>query len=203
MITPLQPPDDQLAIVLGQRQLVAICCMALVVLGLVATLSYVCGRSITAAQMRQQETLPPQAIVVDPAKPAPSGPATQSASVPSALEARAETLPLQPPTSAPSQPAATQLAAAQPALQPQTPRTAVLGEPTRGLSFWQVGVVDRGVATVFAEYLTRLGLKARLAAGDSPTTHRVLVGPLPDQAETENTRRILQSAGFQYFLRRY
>jgi hypothetical protein len=30
-----------------------------------------------------------------------------------------------------------------------------------------------------------------------------LVGPLADQADTENTRRILQSAGFQYFLRRY
>lgn len=61
--------EEQVAVVLGQRQLIAVCCMFLVVLGLVATLSYVTGRSITAAQMcgdSASMVTPP--IIVDPMK---------------------------------------------------------------------------------------------------------------------------------------
>lgn len=62
-------PEDQLAVVLGQRQLIAICCMFLVVMGLVATLSYVTGRSITAAQMRNaDESMATPPIIVDPTR---------------------------------------------------------------------------------------------------------------------------------------
>lgn len=191
MIKPIESPDDQMAIVLGQRQLVAVCCMALVILGLVATLAYVCGRSITAAQMQAQQaaTLPRGAIVVEAGKPQPS-------TTPSPLEARAEGMPL----------------AGSPAAVPAAATgqsgfgiigTAPMPEPSRGQTFWQVGVVDRGVATVFTEYLTRLGMRVRTAAGEAAGTYRVLVGPLTDVGETENTRRALQAAGFQYFLRRY
>lgn len=63
--------DDQLAIVLGQRQLVAVCCMFLVVIGLVSTLAYVAGRSITAATLARTSDLlapAPGPLVVDPTR---------------------------------------------------------------------------------------------------------------------------------------
>lgn len=61
--------EEQVAVVLGQRQLIAVCVMFLVVLGLVGTLSYVTGRSITAAQMRNaDETHSTPPIIVDPRK---------------------------------------------------------------------------------------------------------------------------------------
>lgn len=182
MITPIKAPEDQMAIVIGHRQLVAICCTALLVLGLVTTLAYLCGRSITAAQMRPAENLPPQAIVVDPTR--------QSGPVPSIMGARAESLPIAPPP------------VTRPVAVPTVP--AAIPKPlVAGRAYWQVGMVDRGVATVFVEYLSKLGLTARVVPGDTSTMSRVLVGPLSDGEQTESTRRTLEKAGFQYFLRRY
>jgi hypothetical protein len=174
-----QSPDDQLAVVLGQRQLIAVCCMSLVVLGLVATMAYVTGRSITAAQMKSLEkTDVPAAIVVDPGKPSESN-------VPAPLEAKAHPLPN------------VLLTQQSPVIQHET------GEPPSGQSFWQVGVVERGVAPVFVEYLMRQGFRARMAPGQSPHGLRILVGPLADQADTEKAKRTLDALGFQSFLKRF
>jgi len=177
-----QSPDDQLAVVLGQRQLIAVCCMFLVVLGLVATMAYVTGRSITAAQMRSLEKSDvPPAIVVDPGKP-------PQTTVPGPMEAKAETLP---PTPTPAP------------IQSPLQAAAEMGEPTAGQSFWQVGLVDRGVAPVFVEYMTRQGFRSRLAAGQSAGGLRVLVGPLTSQADAEKTKRALDAMNIQAFLKKY
>jgi hypothetical protein len=182
-----QSPDDQLAVVLGQRQLIAVCCMFLVVLGLVATMAYVTGRSITAAQMRSLEKSDvPPAIVVDPEKPPQS-------SIPAPMQAKAETLPPNP-ASAP---------VAQQPTQSPLQAAAEMGEPTPGQSFWQVGLVDRGLAPVFVEYMTRQGFRSRLAAGQSAGGLRVLVGPLTSQADAEKTKRALDAMNIQAFLKKY
>jgi cell division septation protein DedD len=117
---------------------------------------------------------------VDPGQPSQSD-------VPALLEAKAHPLPNVLPTQ-------------------QTPRPIVqaeTGEPASGQSFWQVGVVERGVAPVFVEYLTRQGFRARMAPGQSANGLRVLVGPLTDQADTEKAKRTLDGLGFQSFLKRY
>lgn len=194
--------DDQLAIVLGQRQLVAVCCMFLVILGLVATLAYVAGRSITASQMRageRGEVVP--AIMVDPAKQI----------APAALEARAETAPI-PIAPVPAReprvetiPTPTPIV---PMVSPKRAPTVVVtqaaaGEPRPGDSFWQVGVVDRGMADVFVEFMMRLDLPARRAPAGTNGQYRVLVGPVHDSAESDRFRRAIEGAGFQTFLKRY
>ncbi|MBL8173282.1 MAG: hypothetical protein JNK48_01345 [Bryobacterales bacterium] len=168
--------DDQLAVVLGQRQLIAVCCMFLVTMGLVATLAYVSGRSISAAQIAEGPcpSEKAQAMVVEPA----------SNPVPAPLHAQAEPLP---PRQTPIAPAALPVDA----------------PPASGSVFWQVGVVDRGIATVFIEHLTRLGLRARAADVQTPGFLRVLVGPLPTQAAVDDAKRILDKSGFQAFLKKY
>ncbi|MCZ2147532.1 MAG: hypothetical protein LC126_07135 [Bryobacterales bacterium] len=185
-----QTHDDQLAVVLGQRQLIAVCCMFLVVMGLVSTLAYVCGRSITAAQMKAQEKPEPApAIFVDPVRPATA----EQAKAPGPMEAHAETLP----------------ARSTPVIVPQARPAAAAGlaateaEPAQGEAYWQVGVVDRGIAAVFVEYLTKHGFRARTASAQSGNLRRVLVGPVADPADAENTKRNLDAGGFQSFMKRY
>ena len=173
-------PEDQLAIVLGQRQLIAVCGMFLVTMGLVATLAYVSGRSISAAQLADGpcSTEKAKAMVVEPA----------SNPVPPPMHAQAETLPPMPKPVAPAVPA---------------PMAAVDAPPAPGSTYWQVGVVDRGIAGVFVEHLTRMGLRARIADGQTPGFPRVLVGPLPTQAIIDETKARLDRSGFQAFLKKY
>lgn len=174
-------PDDQLAIVLGQRQLIAVCCMFLVVIGLVATLAYVSGRTISAAQMSEAQRTSTNALVVEPA-----------GTVPAAMHAQAEPLPAPTPTPTPA-----------PSAKIVVPPVGVDAPPAPGAVFWQVGVVDRGIAAVFVEYLTRLGLKARTAPAQAPGLQRVLAGPLDGQGEIEEAKRALDQAGLQSFLKKY
>lgn len=194
-MTP-QRPDDQLAIVLGQRQLIAVCCMFLVTMGLVATLAYVSGRTISAAQLvdtqRSSETA--KAMVVEPAAP----------SVPTPMHAHAEELPpqsLAPQTPRPVQPEPA--VHTPPPAPPTAASTGVDGPPLSGSVYWQVGVVDRGIASVFVEHLNRMGLRARTATVQTPGFQRVLVGPLLTQGSIEETKQMLDKAGFQAFLKKY
>ncbi|MBI3681530.1 MAG: hypothetical protein HY235_14190 [Acidobacteria bacterium] len=176
--------DDQLAIVLGQRQLIAVCTMCLVVMGLVATLAYVCGRSITAAQFESSRPAA-AAIMVDPTRSASSpSRAPAQPKPPAAMEAKAQTI-----------------VAPKPVVAVNTPEPQA--DPPRGQTFWQVGLLDRGIAAVFVEYLQRLGLKARTASGTGPNLQRVLVGPLEDADEIEKAHKTLEATGFQSFIRRY
>lgn len=182
-----QSPDDQLAIVLGQRQLIAVCCMFLAVMSLVGTLAYVCGRSITAAQMRaEMKQEPVTAIVVDPVR-------SSAESIPGVMVAQAQNVIIPTPKPAPV------LDAPKPTKAPPVNDV----EPKRGQSFYQVGMVDRGMASVIAEMLTKQGLEVQISSGDKPTERRVLVGPLMTQAETDRSKRVLDQDGFQAFLRRY
>ncbi len=191
-MTP-QRPDDQLAIVLGQRQLIAVCCMFLVTMGLVATLAYVSGRTISAAQLadaqRSSETA--KAMVVEPA----------AASVPTPMHAHAEELP--PQSMTPQTPRPEPAVHAPPPMQPAPVSTGVDAPPLPGSVYWQVGVVDRGIASVFVEHLNRMGLRARTATVQTPGFQRVLVGPLLTQTSIEETKQILDKAGFQAFLKKY
>lgn len=174
--------DDQLAVVLGQRQLIAVCCMFLVTMGLVATLAYVSGRSISAAQVAEGPcpSDKAKAMVVEPA----------STPMPPAMHAQAEPLP---PPNIPIAPAKT----------PAVARTGVDAPPAPGSTYWQVGVVDRGIAGVFVEHLTRMGLRAQSAGVQTPGFLRVLVGPLSTQSSIDETKRLLDESGFQAFLKKY
>ncbi len=208
--------DDQLAIVLGQRQLMAVCCMFLVVIGLVSTLSYVAGRSITAAQFRGSERAEtPAPIIVDPTRQQ----SQVGQTVPSPVKATAQTIPPVEVTPAPAaevmpakpspfeKAAAAVSASAALAEEESAPLPAAdpgpLTDPPAGQSFYQVGSVERPMATVFASYLTEQGFRIRLAPGTTAATVRVLAGPLADAGDAEKTRVALQAAGFQHFLKKY
>lgn len=212
--------DDQLAIVLGQRQLVAVCCMFLVVIGLVSTLSYVAGRSITAAQARSAELPSPAApLIVDPTRKQSTVGTTVStvAATAQPVEAHgtpepvAKPSPFSDPTPVPvaaaaaveAEPAAVPVAQAAAPAPSSSGVAPAISEPSAGQSFYQVGSIEPAMAAVFSSYLTQQGFRVRLAPGANGSVVRVLVGPLASERETETTRVALEAAGFEHFLKKY
>lgn len=74
--------------------------------------------------------------------------------------------------------------------------------PVPGATYFQLMSVEPGVAEVFAEGLHSEGFDAIAAAGASPAVHRVLVGPLNKNTESDIRAR-LEARGFHPFQRRY
>ena len=218
------PIDDQLAIVLGQRQLTAVCCMFLTVLGLVATLAYVAGRTITAAQFQARNDVPAEVshpMVVDPPRAldirAQAQPEPEPAPVPvsQALVGAAGARPIPsvgiPPRDSGPAPISIGSAVAapvvitppKPAVQAAAPPMASTGEPTHGQVFWQIGLVDPDTARQMLDRAIGLGLAARVASGNSPQSRRVLVGPLVSRDEIARVKQTLDSEQLQAFLKIY
>ena len=228
--------EDQLAIVLGQRQLMAVCCMFLTVLGLVATLAYVAGRTITAAQFQSSESDRAETghpMVVDPPRAlearAESLPERSTQAIPPAVPMTVAASPLPalvipasrnttPPAATASTPASSPVPVPAPApavSRPAPPAVAPApvaapvavasrsDEPARGQSFWQVGLVDPGTAQAMVSRVAGMGLPARIAAGTSAQSRRVLVGPLGSQAETAAAKQALDARQMQAFLKIY
>jgi cell division septation protein DedD len=209
-LTELTGPQHQTApgdsrATLGNRQLAAVLFMGLLLVSLIASLSYLVGRlsgpaDAVKAQTQARKGMQEQVIVVDPivgnqhAKPSPPSPIK----VP----------PPQPVTVSPPSPKpqpAPPVAAAKPATPP-IPHPAFASATPPGLagsSFFQVAAVDRGMAEVSVEFLRKKDLPALLGDIASPGVYRVLVGPLNTIEETNRVKASLENAGFHPFLRKY
>ena len=190
----------------GQRQLAALGFVVFLLLGFVATMSYLAGRvarnpqlpaqvvASAATPVRPRSAAPlPVPVVVKPAveqlilvetASVPVVPAPVITAKPSALE----TLPA--PAPAPVKASAAQL-------------TPVPTELLKGNTYWQVAAIDRGMAEVSCEFLIRKGLPALLGDSPSPGIVRVLVGPIHTQDETARHKVVLEESGFHPFIKKY
>ncbi len=165
-------------VLLGNKQLLSIFFIVVILLGVFFTMGYILGRSSSgtgdsAAQARREA---PSAGGAQQREPAALGyaPAKQP-------EPPTETTP----------PPAEQAATAAPAAQPPASL-----EPQPGETYLQVMAVNKPVAEVVADVLKRKGFRSLVAAGPSESLFRVLVGPLADADAVAKTRVELIEAGF-------
>ena len=217
-MTPSMTESDPLTgkpaveLALGQRQIAAIGFVAVLLLGCVATMAYVAGRTIgpgggapaavaktiPAVQVPSRTAAATAPIAVKPASSgkveqlimveAAAAPATTQPSIMSARAAEPPPLVQQP------------AAAAKPATPELKPLTATL---LAGNTFWQVAAIDLGMAQVTCELLTRKGLPAVLGDSPSPGIYRVLVGPVHTPEESTRHKAVLDEAGFHPFIKKY
>ena len=162
------------ALMLSPRQLIAVCSMSLSVVWLIAALAYVAGHAKTAELPANLGMARVEPMVIDPV--------LWTGSVNAAGPG---------PKVHVSRPAA--VTSAEP----------VTVEPLKGQRFWQVRVVDRTVASVYVEFLNRLGLQSQAASSTDPSKLRILVGPLNDDAEKEALRKAIEQAGLPTYLRKF
>lgn len=202
---------------LGNRQLVSVFFVVVILLGAFFMMGYVVGRggSTTSVNADGSVKTPP------PAKSAPPERATTSDAgqpdtnqAPSQEQTAAEVkkpspIPSEGPTRAePVREELSKAIAAKPE-NPEPEKTKPVddkpsaSEPRRGQKFLQVAATSRADAEIVAETLAKRGFKTTLAPVPDSKWMRVLVGPLKDAADLADTRARLEAASMKPIVREY
>lgn len=197
--------EGEFELVLGNKQLLSIFFIVVVLLGVFFTMGYVVGRN-TAGQ-EQMAAAPGQPLVVDP-----GGAGTQPPVAPPPEPAQAKTEPLPPPRTQPAPAVPTEslapppVAPAKPAAPPPSvppPSPGGLSEPAAGTSWLQVAATSLPEGEVLRDVLSKRGFTVHLAPVPGQELIRVLVGPVNTPDTLAQTRSKLQEAGFKPFARKY
>lgn len=209
--------EGEFELVLGNRQLISVFLIVVVLLGVFFSMGYIVGRNSSTATDTARTEKP---------KPDPDADSSDNSDTPpAAADSTPQSAPQPAPQSAPqstppqtTKPAQTQPPAPliakpkpepvhaketkpkpSPSPAPAAPpvHAAASGEPSSG-QYWQVVATARPDAEIIAEALGKKGFHAILApTPNKDGIFRVLVGPLPDAATQAQTRTGLESAGFK------
>ena len=181
---------QEFELVLGNKQLLSVFFIVVILLGVFFTMGYVVGRNsapITAAQQAQTQTQvyerqsAPSAVPAAERRPAPTAPVVNEPA----------------PVAAPAK--------AEPAAQKpiELPPVVTVTQPQVGRTYLQVLAVAKPEAEVLAEVLTKKGFRALVAPGPNDRVFRVLVGPAKDPDDASKLKTDLEGAGFKPFVKKY
>ena len=196
--------DGEFELILGNRQLLSVFFIVVVLLGVFFTMGYIVGRNSAPfveadAAARKAENKSPEnkpIIVESPTRESAAPPAQASAApAETAPQAPPSTEKKQAPESAPALPAES-AKEAQPAPPKSAPEPSAVEPPASGQTYLQLAATTQREAEIMVDVLRKKGFKARTAeVPEKAGTYRVLVGPIEEGA-TNKTRADLQAAGF-------
>jgi cytoskeletal protein RodZ len=211
--------DGEFELVLGNKQLLSVFFIVVVLLGVFFAMGYIAGRNsapgasdtakrgddgkpIAMDSSQRTSPMPESAQASHPtqAKGADADTSTQpvaASQTPPQEQTPAETAP---PAAAPPPPKLTPPKQAPPS---ETGDAARVADPIAGAAYLQVVATARPEAEVIAGTLSKRGYKTQLAAAPTAGTFRVLVGPLTDASEIASTKAALEKAGFKPIVRRF
>jgi cell division septation protein DedD len=205
--------EGEFELVLGNKQLITVFAIVVVLLGVFFSMGYVVGRNSSLAGTETARNEKPKP---DSADSSNSDTPPDEATTPPGLDSTASadqaqtsqsappesTKPAQSPAPAPSKPEPARPKEVKPKPSPAPAPTAPVhanaaGEPAGG-QYWQVVATARPDAEIIAEALGKKGFHVVLApTPNKDGVFRVLVGPLPDAPTQASTRTGLESAGFK------
>jgi cell division protein FtsN len=182
--------DGEFELVLGNRQLVSVFLIIVVLLGVFFSMGYIVGRNSAPvlASEASRNTAASKPIVVEHPRMAENGAAGEEQ--PAAIQS-AKPSPAPPPAQHAPAPAPTK---EEKAAEP--PRTGVTAEPAAG-EYWQVVATTRPDAEIISEALAKKGFRSLVAPAPKDGLFRVLVGPQKDNAAMAQARTELEAAGFK------
>ncbi len=212
--------DGEFELVLGNRQLLSVFFIVVVLLGVFFVMGYILGKNATpapamdiASARKASDAGPPVApLVVDrtvekpspapeprlpePKLPEPKLPETKTVERKVAVEPPAKVEPKKEIAKATPPPAPTPV--------PVTPPSGAgkAGDPPKGSLFLQVAAVGRAEGDVVAKVLRGKGFDVWVAPTDKENMFRVLVGPL-QRPDLGKTRGQLTELGFSPFPRSF
>lgn len=193
--------EGEFELVLGNRQLLSVFFIIVILLGVFFTMGYIVGRN-SAPVVAEAQRKSDRPLTVDSTAP-------ETAPVPAAKEKSSPTetaqqIPAgsQPAASAPSKETRTE-SIPEPARPPkaeptkkENARAAASDQPAAGRSYLQLAATSKREADVLVDVLREKGFKALTAEiQEKPGTWRVLVGPVPEGG-TNALRSDLQKSGF-------
>ncbi|MEO8050133.1 MAG: SPOR domain-containing protein [Acidobacteriota bacterium] len=176
--------DGEFELILGNRQLLSVFFIVVILLGVFFTMGYIVGRnsSTATAELTPVPNVDPRPSAEAPARtrepvPAPSAPAQTAPQQPAAPVAESDPEPAK--------------------SEPKTEARASTGRrPAAGQTYLQLAATSRHEADIMVDVLLKKSFRAMAAEIDEkPGTFRVLVGPITDST-TNKMRADLQGAGF-------
>jgi hypothetical protein len=176
--------DGEFELILGNRQLLSVFFIVVILLGVFFTMGYIVGRNSGAVTA---EVTPIPSVDARPAAVEAPARAPEPAPVPST-----------PTETAPQQPApATPVADREPEpTKPEPTRTVSGSHPVAGQTYLQLAATSEHEADILVDVLRKKKFRAMAAEIDEkPGTFRVLVGPVTDTTANK-MRADLQGAGF-------
>jgi cell division septation protein DedD len=187
--------DGEFELLLGNRQLMSVFFIVVILLGVFFAMGYIVGRnsSPVATPDVASRRPEPKAVTAD-VPPAARDTATPApAPAPRENDAPKETASQQGPATAPvAQPAP----APAPAPPKASARAATSGQPESGKTYLQLSAIDHDKADIMVELLRKKSFPAMAAEiPEKPGVFRVLVGPIAE-ADVNKTRADLQNASF-------
>jgi cell division protein FtsN len=211
--------EGEFELILGNRQLVSVFLIVVILLGVFFSMGYIVGRNsspptIVADSHTAGSGKP---IVVDntqhPAVPLPEEPATSPVATPPPAATPIEQAPpaavvekpspVKGSTPAEKKPEEPKRVEPKPAPPPEAAKRTAVGEPPPGV-YLQVVATTRADAEIVSESLLKKGFRSMVApVPDSPTLNRVVVGPYKDPADMADGRSRLEAAGFKPYVRKY
>jgi cytoskeletal protein RodZ len=204
--------EGEFELILGNRQLISVFLIVVVMLGVFFSMGYVVGRNSspasTTTEARADKTSPDThptdstpsdgSTSAEPTQPAANNPGD----LPPVETPPAVTQPEKPAAAAPAPKPAP--AAKEPKPKPSParesappPERAAVASQVAAGQYWQVVATARPDAEIIAEALAKKGFHAVLAPAPKDGVFRVLVGPLADAPMQAQTRTNLESAGFK------
>jgi cell division septation protein DedD len=195
--------DGEFELILGNRQLMSVFFIVVILLGIFFAMGYIVGRNsspVGAPEVAARRT--DTAASTD--TPASTRESTRDTTKETATPAPADVS--KEPDSQPKETASQQGPATRPA-PPTEPapapapvkapaRAATSGEPQSGKTYLQISAVDRDKAEIYVERLRKQNFSAIMAEiPEKPGVFRVLVGPIAE-ADINKTRAALQDASF-------
>jgi cell division septation protein DedD len=202
--------EGEFELILGNRQLISVFLIVVVLLGVFFSMGYIVGRNSAApaaeAAHNGGKTVPVESPSTEPEQAAPSPAAEKAPST----NPETITPPVSPSTTHPEH---TAQAAAPTPVKPAPvvatkPKPAAVGPASSGLAsitnepapgqYWQVVATTRPGAEVISEALTKKGFHAFVTPASKEGFFRVLVGPFQDSSSQAEARTKLEAAGFTH-----
>lgn len=186
---------SEFELVLGNKQLLSVFFIVVILLGIFFTMGYVVGRNSSPVDVaRTTDTYERQN--------APSAVPASSARRESASQATAEA-PAQSSSSETDRSVRVAPKAEAAAEKPIEIPPVTVSQPQIGQTYLQVLAVAKPEAEVLAEVLAKKGFHALVAPGPNDKVFRVLVGPAKDATDAGRLKSGLEAAGFKPFVKKY
>jgi DedD protein len=200
--------EGEFELILGNRQLISVFLIVVVLLGVFFSMGYIVGRNSSA---------PAAEIAHTSSKPVPVEPPSAEPQAAGSSPAPTQEPPASPPETKPAAagPAVTHPENSTPATVKPAPASVVKPKPSAvGLAsvtndpptgqYWQVVATVRPDAEIISEALNKKGFHALVSPAPKEGIFRVLVGPFQNVETQAQARTSLEGAGFKNpILKRY
>ncbi|MGD0296729.1 MAG: hypothetical protein ABSE86_06390 [Bryobacteraceae bacterium] len=204
--------EGEFELILGNRQLISVFLIVVVLLGVFFSMGYIVGRNSAAPAAEAAHNGGKTVAVESPpadTEPPTSSPAAQEppATPPETKPAQTKHAASEPPTTHPEKPSPVPEPVKPVPVTPAKSKPAAVGPPAAGLAsvtnepaagqYWQVVATSRPGAEIISETLSKRGFHTLLTPASKEGFFRVLVGPFPDSGTQAEARTKLEAAGFK------